>query len=181
MSAQQAPGLRSERHGPHGPDRRARSRGSRGTKSFDTGGSPVRPCVHAPSRLGCLGAWTGGGQRFRRKGWQGKGWPESATAQARPASLPVCHESTLTIIPPLYRGTLEEVERHSGVLAELYCAIEGVRLVCFRETLVEWHAIAGQLPEVHRSFHCLQDIAVHRRLAESQAGAVPWLEPAGQE
>ena len=73
------------------------------------------------------------------------------------------------------------MERHSGVLAELYRAIEGVRLVCFRETLVEWHAIAGQLPEVHRSFHCLPDIAVHRRLAESQAGAVPWLEPAGQE
>ena len=74
-----------------------------------------------------------------------------------------------------FRRFTQELEAHAAELQRFYQEIHDIEAYCFHPLLVDWHAIAGQLPEVHRHFARPQDNAVRRRLAASQAGVVPWL------
>ena len=69
----------------------------------------------------------------------------------------------------------KDLEAERGRLAMFYETIQNLTNFHFHEYTVDWHAIAGQLPEVHRHFERPRESAVRRRLKGSMADRVPWL------
>lgn len=69
-----------------------------------------------------------------------------------------------------------ELEAVKADLSNFYKTInDSYHFFCFSIYVVDWHGIAGQLPEVHRHFERPQDNMVRRRLRNTLADRVPWL------
>lgn len=72
-----------------------------------------------------------------------------------------------------FKRFVKELEAHSADLATFYATLGHARVAFFHHYLVDWHAIAGQLPEAHRHFAPRLDNLALKRRRNPRDGA-PW-------
>lgn len=98
--------------------------------------------------------------------------------QARPgrnSSYKVMSAATTARYQAFVRFT-KELEGARTELAKVYTLIRASdHERFFGIYVVDWHSIAGQLPEVHRHFERPHENMVRRRLKNTLADRVPWL------
>lgn len=98
--------------------------------------------------------------------------------QARPgrnSSYKVMNTATMLRFQS-FKRFVKELQAREADLGKLYATFAGLENFHFHPYLVDWHSIAGQLPEAHRFFARPQDNMLLKRLRNPQgAGRAPWL------
>ena len=97
------------------------------------------------------------------------------TRPGRNASYKVMNTATIARFQSFKRFS-SELERRNGELQGFYRTINSIRNFHFHEWTVDWYAIAGQMPEVHRYFERPQDNILIKRMRNAQGEVQPpWL------
>jgi hypothetical protein len=98
--------------------------------------------------------------------------------QARPgrnASYKVMNAATVARFQS-FKQFVKELELRSTELSGLYREFANLEQFHFHPYLVDWHEIAGQMPEAHRYFVRPQDNMLLKRMRNAQGGMrAPWL------